>query len=189
MLDSAQEAFVGCLPAPDPGSTATQWNSPIGFSGGIYYNQSPGPVTVESASLLDPHNLTLHGVFVYKMSHYNIALPYEWPWGQEGSQYSAAQWAAIRQPIPGAIIPPEKGPIPVKDFDKTKPDVYEVAVDMSASSHTGGWAAGVVLEYRTGSATYTSTLRVGLVITPWPSHGSPTCDPQTRSIQEFWKTS
>jgi hypothetical protein len=146
------------------------------------------PATVESALLLDPHNLTLHGAAIYKMPHFDLALPYEWAWGQERIYDTTAQWAAIRHPIPGAIIPPENGPIPVNDFAKIKPDVYELAVDISASSPAGGWAAGVVMKYRAGSATFTSRLMVGLGIGSGTSPASSECDSATRSIQEFWKT-
>lgn len=106
-LVNAQRVLIACLPAPDTQAGVPRWDSPIGFYGGIYYNQSSVPVTVESALLLDPHNLTLHGAAIYKMPHFDLALPYEWAWGQERIYDTTAQWAAIRHPIPGAIIPPE----------------------------------------------------------------------------------
>jgi hypothetical protein len=70
-LYSAQEALITCIPAPDPG-TITRWDSQIGYYRGIYYNHSSAPVTVESMSLLHPHNLTVHGAAVYKMAHLEI---------------------------------------------------------------------------------------------------------------------
>jgi hypothetical protein len=164
MLYSAQEAFIGCIPAPDPGTGINRWDSQIGYYGGIYYNQSSGPVTIESVSLLHPHNLILHGAAVYKVAHFKISLSYEWAWGHEGTALSATQWAAIRQRIPGATIPPGNGPIAPADFMKLRPDVYEIAVDMSAASPAGGWTPGVVVTYRAGGTTYTSTLMVGLAV-------------------------
>ncbi len=120
-LDSGQEALIACIPAPDPGTGINRWDSQIGYYGGIYYNQSSGPVTMESVSLLHPHNLILHGADVYKMAHYKISLPFEWAWGHEGTARSATQWAAIRQRIPGATIPPENGPIAPADFTRLRP--------------------------------------------------------------------
>lgn len=184
-LVSAQKALIMCAPAPDPEAGVTRWDSPVGFYGGIYYNQSSVHVTMESVSLLSPHNLILHGAAVYEVAHFDIALPYEWAWGHEGTRYSAAQWAAIRQPVPGAILPPENDPIAVNDFMKLRPDVYEVAVDMSAASPAGGWAAGVVVKYRAGSTAYTSTLMVGLSVGSATSLSSE-CAPARRSIQEIW---
>jgi hypothetical protein len=184
---SAQESFIGCIPAPDPGAGIDQWNSQIGYYAGIYYNQSSGPVTVESVSLLHPHNLILHGADVYKVAHFKISLPYEWAWGKEGTAHSATQWAAIRQRIPGATIPRENGPIAPADFMRLNPDVYEIAVDMSAASPAGGWTPGVVVTYRAGGATYTSTLMVGLAIGSATKPLSSACDGATRSVQDFWE--
>ena len=187
MLHSAQEAVIGCIPAPDPGTGINRWDSQIGYYGGIYYNQSSGPVTVASVSLLHPHNLIFHGAAVYKVAHYKISLSYEWAWGQEGKAHSATQWAAIRQRIPGATIPPENGPIAPADFPRLNPDVYEIAVDMSAASPAGGWTPGVVVTYRAGGTTYTSTLMVGLAIGSAAKPLSSSCDAPTRSVQDFWE--
>jgi hypothetical protein len=187
MLYSEQEAFIGCIPAPDPGTGINRWDSPIGYYGGIYYNQSSGPVTMESVSLLHPHNLILHEAAVYKVAHFKISLPYEWACGHEGTAYSATQWAAIRQRIPGATIPPGNGPIAPADFMRLRPDVYEIAVDMSAASPAGGWTSGVVVTYRAGGTTYTSTLMVGLAVGSAAKPLSSACDAATRSVQDFWK--
>jgi hypothetical protein len=186
-LASAQEALITCIPAPDPGTGITRWDSQIGYFGGLYYNHSSGPVTVESVSLLHPRNLIVHGAAVYKMARYKISLPYEWAWGQEGKAHSATQWAAIRQRIPGATIPRENGPIAPADLPKLNPDVYEIAVDMSAASPAGGWAPGVVVTYRAGGTTYTSTLMVGLAIGSADKPMSSACDAATRSVQDYWK--
>jgi hypothetical protein len=188
-LYSAQYALIACTIAPNPGTEINRWDSQIGYYAGIYYNHSSGPVTMESVSLLHPHNLILHGADVYKAAHFNISLPYEWPWGHEGTAHSATQWAAIRQRIPGATIPRENGPIAPANFNRLNPDVYEIAVDMSVASPSpaGGWATGVVVTYRAGGTTYTSTLMVGLTIgsaaKPLPSG----CDAPKRSVQDFWK--
>jgi len=185
-LYSAQKALIACIPAPDKDAGVIRWDSQIGYYAGLYYNPSSGPVTVESVSLLHPHNLIVHGAAVYKMAYLKLSLPYEWAWGQEGTAHSATQWAAIRQRIPGATIPRENGPIAAADFQKLNPDVYEIAVDMSAASRAGGWAPGVLVTYRVAGTTYTSTLMVGLAIGSAAKHLSAGCDAPTRSIQDFW---
>jgi hypothetical protein len=186
-LVSAQEALTTCTPAPNPDAGIIRWDSQIGYYGGIYYNQSSGPVTIESVSLLHPHNLIFHGAAVYKVAHFKISLSYEWAWGHEGTAHSATQWAAIRQRIPGATIPPENGPIAPADFMRLNPDVYEIAVDMSAASPAGGWTPGVVVKYRAGGTTYTSTLMVGLAIGSAAKSLSSACDAATRSVQDSWE--
>ena len=70
---------------------------------------------------------------------------------------------------------------------RLNPDVYEIAVDMSAASPAGGWASGVVVTYRAGGTTYTSTLMVGLAIASAAKPSSSGCGAPTRSIQDFWK--
>jgi hypothetical protein len=140
---------------------------------------------VESVSLLSQHNLILHRTAVYKVAHFKIALAYQWAWGQEGSTYSAAQWAAIRQRVPGAVIPPGNGPIAPDDFMKLNPDVYEVGVDLSAASPAGGWTSGVVMKYRAGGTDYTATFMVGLAIAPTTN----ACNSALHTVQNSWKAS
>jgi hypothetical protein len=40
---------------------------PAAFDG--YYNSSASPVEIESVSLIDSHDLVLHGAVVYEMRH------------------------------------------------------------------------------------------------------------------------
>jgi hypothetical protein len=70
---------------------------------------------------------------------------------------------------------------------RLRPDVYEIAVDMSAASPAGGWATGVVVTYRAGGTTYTSTLMVGLAIGSDAKPLSSGCDAPTHSVQDSWK--
>jgi hypothetical protein len=70
---------------------------------------------------------------------------------------------------------------------RLKPDVYEIAVDISAASPAGGWTPGVVVTYRAGGSTYTSTLRAGLAIGSGAKPLSSGCDALTRSVQAYWK--
>jgi hypothetical protein len=94
MLYSAQEAFIGCMPAPDPGAGIIRRDSQIGYYAGIYYNQSSGPVTMESVSLLHPHNLIFHGAAVYKVAHFKILLPLRMGLGSRGN-------SSLRSPMGG----------------------------------------------------------------------------------------
>lgn len=61
------------------------------------------PVTVESVSLIAPHNLVVHKAVVFADT--GPALPWDTGWSQEGSGNLAAAWAR-RQPVPGGVIPP-----------------------------------------------------------------------------------
>jgi hypothetical protein len=88
---------------------------------------------------------------------------------------------------PRSYHPPENGPIAPADFPRRNPDVYEIAVDMSAASPAGGWTPGVVVTYRAGGTTYTSTLMVGLAIGSADKPLSSTCDAPTRSVQDSWE--
>jgi hypothetical protein len=163
----------------------SRWDSQVGSLGGMYYNQSSTPVTVESVSLLLPHNLILHGAIVYEMAHYAHSLPFQSSWDREGSGQPAALWAA-RQRIPGAVIPPGIGPLALDDFSKKNPDVYEIAVDISAASPAGGWTPGVVVKYRARGRAYTATLMIGLAIASTSTSTSNDCNAETHAIQGSW---
>ena len=96
-----------CAPAPDPRTAITHWDSQVGALAGMYYNSSDYPVTLESVSLLSPHNLVLHGAAVYEMVHYRNSLAIVSAWSQEAS--FGRVWTPP-QAIPGAVIPAEIGP-------------------------------------------------------------------------------
>jgi hypothetical protein len=66
---------------------------------GLYYNQSDGPLTVESVALLHPRNLALRGTVVYKMARYSDPLPVVVAWPAEGYGVPAAEWASA-SPFP-----------------------------------------------------------------------------------------
>src|SRR6266436_3614764 len=71
MSHTAQRGISTCIQAPDQSSGIDSFDSPIGLSPGLFYNQSGESLTVESVSLLRPHNLVLHAVVVYEMAHYS----------------------------------------------------------------------------------------------------------------------
>lgn len=160
---TAQKEISSCIPAPDKPAGIDHFDSPIGLTSGLFYNQSAQPITVESVSLLNPHYLVLHGAIVYKMAHYSHPLSPALAWSQESMGVPKSEWN-LRQPVPGAIIPPEEGVLASSDFPIKRPDVYEIALDVSATSPAGGWAVGEVVKYRAGTNSYSLTLMTGLAI-------------------------
>ncbi|HMH94251.1 MAG TPA: hypothetical protein VK586_24610 [Streptosporangiaceae bacterium] len=48
-----------CAPSYSTGPNA--WDAPIGYAEDIYWNNSSASLTIEPVSLIDPHNLVLHG--------------------------------------------------------------------------------------------------------------------------------
>ncbi len=155
----------------------------------MFYNQADSDsLTVDSVSLLQPHNLTLHTAVVYKMHGYRNSLPLEWAWTQGGVDVPKAQWAA-RQPVPGAVIPAQDGPLGASDFEEKQPDLYEIAVDVSASSPAGGWALGEVIKYRAGGKSYTFTFKVGMAVASASQPPDASCEKMISSISSAFKSS
>jgi hypothetical protein len=185
-LETSQDDAIACIPTPDPGAGASSWDSPVGSAIGMYYNQSDTPATVTSVSLLDPHNLTLHGAVLYKMAHYAHALSPISGWKDEEQGSLASDWAR-RQPIPGAVIPSEEGPIPASQFIVKRPDIYQVAVDVSATTRSAGWALGMVINYKASGRNYTLTLRAGIGIAPTTGNPYTACKQITNTIQAGFK--
>ena len=158
-VETAQAGMSFCAPAPDPGTAITHWDSQVGALAGMYYNSSAYPVTLESVSLLSPHNLVLHGAAVYEMDHYRNSLAIVSAWSQEAS-YGRVRTSP--QAIPGAVIPAERGPL--ADLPVARPNVYEIAVDISDASRAGGWALGISVDYRYLGNTYNFKLMIGISI-------------------------
>jgi hypothetical protein len=176
---------ISCSPAPNPPLGVPRWNSPIGFSRGMFYNQSDEPLTVESVSLLDAHNLVLHQAVVYDMIRSQNPLSPEWGWNSSAGHGPAAQWAA-RQRVPGAVIPAEDGRLSISALDAKKPDLYEIAVDLSDASSAGGWALGEVVKYRAGGTTYTLTFLVGMAIGAASQPIGSACNAPIYKIEAAW---
>jgi hypothetical protein len=186
-INTGQKGLAMCVPAPDPGTAITRWNSRVGMLAGMYYNSSGYPVTLESVSLISSHNLVLHGAAVFEMAHYRNSIALESAWSQEAS------YGRVRTPqqaIPGAVIPAEMGPLAPSDFPAKNPDVYEIAVDISDASATGGWALGVSVDYRYLGQMYNIKLLIGMAI---GSAGSKPlgsgCDAPMKAIQAAWVNS
>jgi hypothetical protein len=180
-----QEGVKACAEAPDVEAPATgipAWNSPVGWALDWYYNSSPSPVEIESVSLIDAHNLVLHGTFVYQMRHSEHPLVQGSGWDQMHVGADPGAWAA-RQAVPGAVIPPETST--VSRPGPNARDVYEVVLDTSAKTPAGGWAIGQQVTYRQGSTQYTIRSYSGYAIAP-PGKDGPECQTWENDIAAAW---
>jgi hypothetical protein len=169
VTDSQQAGMLLCSPAPNPGAGigVDRWDSAVGLSAGLYYNQSQRPVTVRTVSLVGAHNMVLHGAMVYEMVQYRNPLPLEfkWEYGSTGGRVDAK----LVQQVPGAAVPPGIGP--VTNFVRQHPNVYEIAVDVSARQPGAAWAAGVDVSYAAYGGAQVLRLYIGLAIA---AHAHPT---------------
>jgi hypothetical protein len=152
----------------------------------MFYNRSGEPLTVESVSLVQPHNLVLRGAVVYKMIHSRHALSLEWGWA-ENPDVPAADWNA-RQHVPGAIIPAEDGPLSYSGLNTRNPDLYEIAVGLSAMSPAGGTALGEVIRYRAGNNSYVLKFMTGMAIAA-ATPGYTACNRPVAAIQAAFNSS
>jgi hypothetical protein len=187
---SAQAGMSSCTPAPNPAAGLSRWNSPFGESVGMYYNQSSVPVTVQAVSLVGAHNMVLHGAIVYEMVRYRNPLPisFAWGYGTGGLRVNAK----LIQQVPGAVIAAGTGP--VTNFPRQQPNVYEVAVDVTARQPGAAWAAGVNVGYTANGQAHVIRLLIGIAIGaqshPDGTNGDdPLCDKATKAIQSAFAIS
>ena len=143
-----QEGTSACAPSYSDGPSA--WDAPVGYAEDMYWNNSSAPLTIESVSLIDPHNLVLRGSVLYRIPRDRYPLPISGPWAQLGSTVPPADWRA-RQRVPGAVMPPIGGPVEVNGHINGKVDRWEIVVDVSAATPAGGWALGEIVRYRPGT--------------------------------------
>jgi hypothetical protein len=181
VLNQQQEGISSCMP-DSPADGLLTWATPVGYAEDMYWNRSSQALTVQSVSLLDPHNLVLHGGVLYEMVHDFHALPLSWAWAQEDREVPAAEWRA-RQRIPGAVMPPIGGPLQHNGNISHKVNLYEIVVDISAATPAGGWALGEVVKYRAGGRSYTFDARTGLGIGRARPPASHSCDAQIKAIE------
>jgi hypothetical protein len=174
-----QEGMTSCAPSYSDGPNA--WDAPIGYAEDTYWNDSSAPLTIESVSLIDPHNLVLRGSVLYRMPHDLHALSTSAPWVQEGRWVPPADWRA-RQRVPGAVMPPIGGPVEVNGHVNGKVDRWEIAVDVSAATPAGGWALGEIVRYKAGGQSYTAEARTGMGIGT-SLEAAHSCDAQMNAIQ------
>jgi hypothetical protein len=107
---------------------------------------------------------------------------FQWEYGSTGGRVNAA----LVQQVPGAVIPPGLGP--VANFVKQHPNVYEIAVDVSARQPGPAWAEGVDVGYVANGQSESIRLYIGLAIGAGPQPASanqsdPLCDKAMNAIQ------
>jgi hypothetical protein len=180
-----QEGEISCAPSYSDGPNA--WDAPIGYAEDTYWNNSAAPLTIESVSLIDPHNLALHGSVLYRMPHdlHHLSSPVSW--AQEGQAVPPADWRA-RQRVPGAVMPPIGGPVEVNGQVNGKVDRWEIVVDVSAATPGGGWALGEIVRYRAGGQSYTAEARTGMGIGTSLNRAH-SCDAQMTAMQAAFSAS
>jgi CelD/BcsL family acetyltransferase involved in cellulose biosynthesis len=105
-LESLQEGMTAC--APNPGADHRDWGAPIGSPEETYYDQASAPITIEAVTLLDPHNLVLHGSVLYEMVHDAHSLAIGAPWSQQG-QFGLTFTLKAENGIAIDSIPGQKG--------------------------------------------------------------------------------
>ncbi len=183
--EAVPKGLVTCIAAPNSKSTGIdKWDTPIGFAFDSYRNRARRPLTVESVSLVDPHNLVLHSALLYAMGHPRQPLIQEFAWARLGQAVRPDAWAD-RQAIPGAAIPAERSG---QATGSTARDDYQLVLDISSRTPRGGWAAGEAVRYSSGGQSYTVTTYTGYAIAPLRQAATRRCGPPTRSIQRAWRT-
>jgi hypothetical protein len=178
-LQSQQDGTTSCVASTASGPQA--WNAPVGSAEEMFTNTSAAPLTIGSVSLLDPHNLVLHGSVLYRMAHAAHALPPSWSWVREGQAVPPADWRA-RQRVPGAVMPPAGRPVELNGRINSKVDRWQIALDISAASPAGGWARGEVVHYTAASRSYTLVARNGMAIGTSRRPVQPSCDASMRAM-------
>jgi hypothetical protein len=186
-MGTAQKGAKACAEAPDryPSAGIPTWGSPIGYALNWYYNSSASPIELESVSLIDAHNLVLHGAIVYEMPHSESPLSEASGWAVLSQSANPALWAR-RQSIPGAVIPRQTSTISAPGPDAQ--NEYQVALDISATTPAGGYAIGDQITYRQGNAQYTIRSYTGYAIGP-PGTDGPKCQTQENAITAAWQNS
>jgi hypothetical protein len=170
-----QGGMASCTPAPNPDSAITTWHSPVWFTTAWFVNQSRSPLTIESVTLIDPHNVTVRGVLVYEMAHGRHPLTQDGGLADLAGSVPAADWAR-RQRVPGAVIGAGR---PFKNKPSTSANLYQIAPAVAQTAPGGGWAIGEVVTYRASGQTYSVRAYVGYGI---GVPGADNCTPQIKAI-------
>jgi hypothetical protein len=184
--DVAQKSSATCVPAPNPGSAITSWHSTIWFALDMFVNQSRSELTIESVSLIDPHNVTLRGALVYEMAHSQHPLLQTGGLADLGKSVPTADWAR-RQPVPGAVI--AAGHKGMKLLPSASLNIYEIVPAVEQKAPGGGWALGEVVSYRASGQTYTVRAYTGYAIGVPAANSKDSCSAQLKAINAAFKTS
>jgi hypothetical protein len=89
--DIQPHGLLTCPPAPDAKAGTPTWSTIFGFALTTYNNQSRSAVTIESVSLIESHNLVLHGAIVYEMVRSKHPLSLDAPWDLERAGRSGSR--------------------------------------------------------------------------------------------------
>ena len=185
LVAATSKGAQACVPAPNlPVDDIPAWNSPVGFALDWYYNASASPVEIESVSLIDSPNLVLHQALVYeaKREQHQLILNDGWPLISTNSD--PGEWAR-RQGVPGALVSPDPS-----DAGPTTHDAYEVVLDISAKTPSGGYAIGQQVTYRQGNVQYTIRSYSGYAISPPGPQGQDggRCSAFQKAISAAWSS-
>ena len=152
--DVQQRGSASCTPAPNPPGNISAWNSHIAFALDMFVNVSRSPLTIESVSLIDSHNLVLHGAVVYEMANSQHPMITEQAWAPIGNSGLPK--------VPGAVIP---AGFPTTSFKpRYSLNTYEIVPDISLAKPGGGWAIGIKVTYKGKGQTYTVKAYTGYAI-------------------------
>jgi hypothetical protein len=158
------------------------WDSPVGFSLDWYENTSAAPVTIESVSLIDPHNLVLRGAVIYQGTRLKHSVVLSDGWKVMGRYADPNAWAH-RQSVPGAVIPAQTSQ---KGTTATDPPEYDVILDISVETPGGGYASGQQVTYKQGNDQYTIRTYTGYAISPPEPNGGTRCDAMQKAVENAW---
>ena len=95
VMGTVQKGAQACAEAPDryPSAGIPAWNSPVGYALNWYYNSSAAPIEIVSVSLIDAHNLILHGAIVYELPHSENPLSQATGWAVMSQSARPRLWA------------------------------------------------------------------------------------------------
>jgi hypothetical protein len=152
----------------------------------LFVNESHSPLTIESVSLIDPHNLTLSGALVYEMAHSQHPLLQTGGLADLGKSVPTADWAR-RQPVPGAVI--AAGHPGTKLLPSPSLNIYEIVPAVEQKAPGGGWALGEIVSYQASGQTYTirAYTGYGIGVPTANSHSKNHCTAQLKVINTAFK--
>jgi hypothetical protein len=174
---------ASCMPVPNPVGHVDTWHTPVAFNLDMFLNQAHVPLTIESVTLIDPHNLILEGAIVYEMPHSRYPLAVNAAVADEAAAVPAALWAR-HQKVPGAVIGPgHSAPI---DKVLSTTDLYQIAPEVSLAMRAGGWALGEIVTYQAGGHEYTVEAQTGYAIGSPLVPAAQSCNGPFDAIQAQW---
>jgi len=184
VTDLIQRGMSTCLPIPDPGAHVYGWATPIAFTTQMFVNEAPVRVTVQSVSLIDPHNMVLRGAIVYEMPHSQHPLIMNGTVANLAASVPAALWAR-HQSVPGAVIAPGHR---VRSFRPSySMSIWEIAPVVAKRNPGGAWALGEIVTYEARGHAYTVEAQIGWAIGSSRGPLSQSCKAPMNAITAAWR--